>query len=74
VDPVAGYSIAVRAMCEFTAKRGDLDLRFTPSPSAQEGMAGHLLVAAGAARCINPKSRCAASSKQLARARARRRL
>ncbi|MDB5752962.1 MAG: ATP-dependent helicase [Ramlibacter sp.] len=39
------YSVAVRTLCEFTAKRGDLDLRFTPSPSAQEGMAGHLLVA-----------------------------
>ncbi|HEY8360799.1 MAG TPA: ATP-dependent DNA helicase, partial [Ramlibacter sp.] len=39
------YSVAVRTLCEFTAKRGDLDLRFTPTPSAQEGMAGHLLVA-----------------------------
>ncbi len=39
------YTIAVRALCEFTAKRGDLDLRFTPSPTAQEGMAGHKLVA-----------------------------
>lgn len=39
------YSVAVRALCEFTAKRGDLDLRFTPSPSAQEGIAGHQLVA-----------------------------
>ncbi|MDB5930218.1 MAG: 2 domain protein [Polaromonas sp.] len=39
------YAVAVRAMCEFTARHGDLDLRFTPSPSAQEGMAGHLLVA-----------------------------
>ena len=46
VDPVAGYSVAVRAMCEFTAKVGDLDLRFTPSPSAQEGIAGHRTVAA----------------------------
>lgn len=35
------YLVAVRALCEFTAKRGDLDLRFTPSPTAQEGMAGH---------------------------------
>lgn len=35
------YSIAVRALCEFTAKVGDLDLRFTPSPSALEGMEGH---------------------------------
>ncbi|PAU58638.1 ATP-dependent DNA helicase [Pseudomonas indica] len=39
------YIVAVRALCEFTAKAGDLDLRFTPSPSAQEGMAGHALVA-----------------------------
>ncbi|HWI84314.1 ATP-dependent DNA helicase [Ramlibacter sp.] len=39
------YSVAVRALCEFTAKRGDLDLRFTPTPSAQEGVAGHQLVA-----------------------------
>ena len=41
-----GYSVAVRAMCEFTAKVGDLDLRFTPSPSAQEGIAGHRTVSA----------------------------
>ena len=39
------YLVAVRALCEFTAKHGDLDLRFTPSPSAQEGVAGHALVA-----------------------------
>ncbi|HSV83868.1 MAG TPA: ATP-dependent DNA helicase [Ramlibacter sp.] len=39
------YSVAVRTLCEFTAKRGDLDLRFTPTPSAQEGLAGHQLVA-----------------------------
>ncbi len=39
------YLVAVRALCEFTAKHGDLDLRFTPSPSAQEGMAGHAMVA-----------------------------
>jgi len=39
------YRVAVRALCEFTAKTGDLDLRFTPSPSAQEGIAGHGTVA-----------------------------
>ncbi len=39
------YRVAVRALCEFTAKVGDLDLRFTPSPSAQEGMLGHRIVA-----------------------------
>ena len=40
------YSVSVRTLCEFTAKRGDLDLRFTPSPTAQEGIAGHQWVAA----------------------------
>ncbi len=39
------YTVAVRALCEFTAKAGDLDLRFTPSPTAQEGIAGHAVVA-----------------------------
>ncbi|MBD9481738.1 ATP-dependent DNA helicase [Pseudomonas sp. PDM14] len=38
------YSVAVRALCEFTAKEGDLDLRFTPAPTAAEGMAGHATV------------------------------
>ncbi|CAM5276656.1 PD-(D/E)XK endonuclease-like domain-containing protein (Fragment) OS=Stutzerimonas stutzeri OX=316 GN=LO50_18700 PE=4 SV=1 [Stutzerimonas stutzeri] len=38
------YRIAVRALCEFTAKQGDLDLRFTPSPTALEGIAGHAQV------------------------------
>ena len=39
------YQVAVRALCEFTAKVGDLDLRFTPSPTAQQGIAGHRTVA-----------------------------
>jgi DNA excision repair protein ERCC-2 len=39
------YIVAVRAMCEFTARRGDLDLRFTPAPTSLEGMAGHVTVA-----------------------------
>jgi DNA excision repair protein ERCC-2 len=39
------YVIAVRELCEFTAKQGDLDLRFTPAPSALEGIAGHVEVA-----------------------------
>ncbi len=39
------YVVAVRALCEFTAKQGDLDLRFTPSPTAQEGITGHAVVA-----------------------------
>jgi len=38
------YTVAVRTLCEFTAKAGDLDLRFTPSPTGQEGVAGHGVV------------------------------
>jgi len=40
------YRVAVRALCEFTAKEGDLDLRFTPAPTAVEGIAGHATVTA----------------------------
>ena len=39
------YRVAVRTLCEFTAKVGDLDLRFTPSPTAQQGITGHRTVA-----------------------------
>ncbi|MEO8281622.1 MAG: ATP-dependent DNA helicase [Ideonella sp.] len=39
------YKVAVRALCEFTAKQGDLDLRFTPSATALEGINGHQMVA-----------------------------
>jgi DNA excision repair protein ERCC-2 len=39
------YEVAVRTLCEFTAKRGDLDMRFTPSPTANEGLLGHRLIA-----------------------------
>ncbi len=42
---VESYNVAVRNLCEFAAKLGDLDLRFTPSPSAQQGREGHQLVA-----------------------------
>jgi len=45
MDTTPDYTVAVRALCEFTAKAGDLDLRFTPSPTAQEGIAGHAVVA-----------------------------
>ncbi|MCY7320051.1 MAG: ATP-dependent DNA helicase [Ramlibacter sp.] len=38
------YTVAVRSLCEFGAKQGDLDLRFTPSPTAQEGISGHHVV------------------------------
>ncbi len=40
-EPPPLYTVAVRTLCEFAAKRGDLDLRFTPAPTAEQGMAGH---------------------------------
>ncbi len=36
--------VAVRVLCAFGAKAGDLDLRFTPSPSALDGIQGHTTV------------------------------
>ncbi|MEY2875135.1 MAG: hypothetical protein RLZZ373_2506, partial [Pseudomonadota bacterium] len=38
-------TVAVRALCAFTAKAGDLDVRFTPAPTAIEGIEGHAVVA-----------------------------
>ena len=40
------YTVAVRALCDFAAKQGDLDLRFTPSPTSEQGIVGHQTVAA----------------------------
>lgn len=40
------YAVAVRTLCEFAAKTGDLEVRFTPSPTAQQGIAGHQRMAA----------------------------
>ncbi|OJS98733.1 ATP-dependent DNA helicase [Marinobacter nauticus] len=33
--------VAVRTLCEFAARHGDLDFRYTPAPSSEEGIAGH---------------------------------
>lgn len=46
VAGLPGYYVAVRALCEFTARQGDLDLRFTPSPTGAEGIEGHGAVTA----------------------------
>jgi DNA excision repair protein ERCC-2 len=45
VSADAALTVAVTALCEFAAKRGDLDLRFAPGPSALEGIEGHGTVA-----------------------------
>lgn len=42
----AAYTVSVRGLCEFTAKSGDLSARFTPAPTAQQGIAGHQRAAA----------------------------
>lgn len=39
--PTPPLTVAVRTLCEFAAKHGDLDARFTPSPTAEQGQAGH---------------------------------
>ncbi len=38
--------VGVRDLCEFTAREGDLDVRFGMSPNAREGVAGHYTVTA----------------------------
>ena len=43
--PAPHHTVGVRALCEFTAKAGDLDHRFTPTPTARQGVAGHGVVA-----------------------------
>jgi DNA excision repair protein ERCC-2 len=43
-EPTSPWTVAVRVLCEFGAKTGDLDLRFTPAPSARQGLAGHVLL------------------------------
>ncbi len=54
-DAAAPLTVAVRALCEFTARTGDLDLRFTPAPSALEGIEGHAVVRQR--RQVQPDSR-----------------
>ncbi len=45
IAPTWTYTVSVRELCEFTAKRGDLDRRFTPSATALEGLMGQNTVA-----------------------------
>ncbi|HSG04270.1 MAG TPA: DEAD/DEAH box helicase, partial [Marinobacterium sp.] len=33
--------VSIRSLCEFAARRGDIDLRYTPAPTAAEGIEGH---------------------------------
>ncbi len=43
--PAPALTVTVTALCEFAAKRGDLDLRFAPGPTALQGIEGHGIVA-----------------------------
>lgn len=45
VEEIAIHKVSVRKLAAFSAKTGSLDRRFTPGPSAQEGMEGHKRVA-----------------------------
>jgi DNA excision repair protein ERCC-2 len=38
--------VAVRSLCEFAAREGSLEHRYTPSPSADEGIQGHKILQA----------------------------
>ena len=61
-DEMHTTTVAVRVLCAFAAKTGDLDLRFTPSPSAQQGIQGHGTVTArrspGYQREVKLSARC----------------
>ncbi|MDM0075198.1 helicase C-terminal domain-containing protein [Variovorax sp. J2P1-59] len=46
ISSSSAFTVSVKTLCAFGAKAGDLDLRFVPAPSAQEGQAGHRLVQA----------------------------
>ena len=61
-EPPALHPVAVRVLCAFAARTGDLALRFTPSPSAQDGIQGHTTVtarrSAGYQREVPLSARC----------------
>lgn len=44
-EDATAYTVSVRNLCAFGARAGDLDLRFTPSPTALQGRHGHQMVA-----------------------------
>lgn len=62
---MTAYTVAVRTLCEFAAKQGDLDFRFTPAPTAQEGIAGHQTVASRRSTSYRSEIRLSATFKHL---------
>ena len=59
------YSVSVRGLCSFTAKQGDLDRRFTPAPSAHDGVVGHLRAAARRGAGYEPEISLTTTHKRL---------
>ena len=59
------YTVAVRTLCELAAKQGDLDLRFTPSPTLQQGISGHRSVAASRSASYRSELRLSGHYKHL---------
>lgn len=43
---MTAHKVSARTLCEFAARKGDLDLRYTPAPTSDEGIAGHSTVQA----------------------------
>ena len=41
---IDSFAVSVRRLVEFCCRRGDIDFRFTPSPTAIEGIEGHSLL------------------------------
>ncbi len=37
-------AVSVKSLCEFAARTGSLEYRYTPAPSAEEGIIGHITV------------------------------
>ena len=65
LDGAKRYVVAVRVLCAFAAKAGDLDHRFTPSPTAQDGIEGHQIVAGRRGQARRNEVNVAGDYKQL---------
>ncbi|WP_205849150.1 ATP-dependent DNA helicase [Natronospirillum operosum] len=48
--PSLCFRVGIRALCDFCDRYGDLDLRFTPAPTAEQGQAGHQVMGQRRAR------------------------
>ncbi|MFT6165022.1 MAG: DNA excision repair protein ERCC-2 [Zhongshania aliphaticivorans] len=44
MDNPTMMNVSVRSLCEFAARTGSLEFKYTPAPSAEEGIIGHITV------------------------------